>query len=80
MVTLVLKSIIEARNSAGISQKYMADSMGISRKKYAKIESGRIFLPELLQICNILNLHVQIIPPCYMSNTTQLITIHKIPK
>lgn len=51
--------IQKVRIKKGISQQFIADSIGISQSKYNRIENGKsdILLDDLVQICQILRIN-----------------------
>ena len=53
---MALVTIEEARNTAGVTQAYMAEQMGISRQTYATLEKtpDKMTIAQAKRICGIL--------------------------
>lgn len=58
---IVRERILQTRSKLGISQKQMAEMLGISQPGYSQIESGKypdMRISTLVKICEILNVSV----------------------
>lgn len=60
--------IIEARNARKMTQKQAGKLLGVSRQKYNKMESGKLTIEEFAKICNLFELHIQIVPKKYVTS------------
>lgn len=49
------------RKSLGITQTELAGRLNIDRKTYANWESGNLSVKQLVNVCNILGLKIQVI-------------------
>jgi transcriptional regulator with XRE-family HTH domain len=60
MIGEVLVNLKRIRESKGLSQENIADSLGINQSTYAKMESGiiRLELARLQRIADIMNVHI----------------------
>ena len=59
--------IRKIRLKKGISQQFIADSIGISQSKFNRIENGKsdILLNDLLQICQLLRInYIELLQSC----------------
>lgn len=62
------KRIIDARKEAKLTKSDMAGKLGITLPTYYKFErEGIISLNHYIQLCDILNLHIQIIPKHFLT-------------
>jgi len=61
------KRILECRIGAKMSKKQFAATLNISLPTYYKYEkTGNCTLEEFIRMCEVFNLHIQIIPKQYL--------------
>jgi len=66
MKNQLTRLIITERDRQNMSQTDMAKRLKVSKQYYSKIENGGINLDQLIAICEILGLSIQLIPKYYL--------------